>query len=508
MVSRPARTFIARDLLRVSYDPSGREKSPNDQHAAHKISAKREGFDLRGPSYRDIGSASRFATKARVNFERLIADLEADRFGADVLMLWENSRGSRKEDEWIKLIDLAAKRNVMFWIDVRNRLMDPRDPHDRRDLVTAAADAALETGLLSVRVLRGVKASAEAGLPAGPVPYGYKRVYSQKTGAFLRQVKEPKEAAVVAELFKRMAAREKLFAIQRDFAERGIEKRSGGPFSHAHLRTMLLNASYMGIRVHDPTRKSGHKVSPTAKRYKAVWPRIVSPQTFRKVQEIISDKSRFTGPDPSTRSRGGARHLLSLIVRCGVCGETLAATPVRTNPNEWRYSCRSVRGCSRIEKDLLDKWVTDLMMAWLSDPGMYSKLSQASEDASGRLDELEAKVAEIKEKRDILAAGVAAEEIDLEFATPIQAAYKQRIATLLAEAETLKPSVLEGVLEPGPDVAKRWEALDLDQKRFVARRLLVREYVGEVRIKPIGRGRFREKPPFEDRVFVLQNEGS
>ncbi|MFE3325823.1 hypothetical protein [Streptomyces sp. NPDC059176] len=49
-----------------------------------------------GKPYKDIGSASRYAKKARNDFERLLADLRNDRFGADLLWLWESSRGSRR----------------------------------------------------------------------------------------------------------------------------------------------------------------------------------------------------------------------------------------------------------------------------------------------------------------------------------------------------------------------------------------------------------------------------
>ncbi|HEV7974148.1 recombinase family protein, partial [Amycolatopsis sp.] len=181
MASTGETLVVARDLVRVSRDRSGREKSPDDQHADHERSAVRMGWDLRGPSYRDIGSASEFATKARVNFERLIDDLERDKFGASVLMMWENSRGSRRESEWLRLIELAVERKVKFWIDVRGRLMDPADPHDRRDLVHAAADAAFESGLLSNRILRGTAAAALEGLPHGRIPYGYKRRYDERT---------------------------------------------------------------------------------------------------------------------------------------------------------------------------------------------------------------------------------------------------------------------------------------------------------------------------------------
>jgi site-specific DNA recombinase len=40
----------------------------------------------------------------------LIADLEQDRFGAQVLMIWESSRGSRRVGEWVRLLELCEQR--------------------------------------------------------------------------------------------------------------------------------------------------------------------------------------------------------------------------------------------------------------------------------------------------------------------------------------------------------------------------------------------------------------
>lgn len=53
-------------------------------------------------------SASRYASKARDDFARLVEDLESGAFGADVLVLWENSRYSRRTSEWLHLMELIA----------------------------------------------------------------------------------------------------------------------------------------------------------------------------------------------------------------------------------------------------------------------------------------------------------------------------------------------------------------------------------------------------------------
>jgi hypothetical protein len=52
---------IAREYLRVSVDKSGRERSPEEQHADNERAAADHRWAL-GDPYRDVGSASRYAT--------------------------------------------------------------------------------------------------------------------------------------------------------------------------------------------------------------------------------------------------------------------------------------------------------------------------------------------------------------------------------------------------------------------------------------------------------------
>jgi site-specific DNA recombinase len=84
---------IAREYLRVSQDRSGRSRSTVEQHGDHEGDCEEHSWRL-GTPYEDSSvSASRYSRKRRDGFHELIDDLEYDRFGAQVLMLWENSRG-------------------------------------------------------------------------------------------------------------------------------------------------------------------------------------------------------------------------------------------------------------------------------------------------------------------------------------------------------------------------------------------------------------------------------
>lgn len=70
----------------------------HQQHADNLASEAEHGPWNWGKAYSDTGSASKYAKKAREDFERLLSDLRTGAFGepGTVLVLWEISRLARE----------------------------------------------------------------------------------------------------------------------------------------------------------------------------------------------------------------------------------------------------------------------------------------------------------------------------------------------------------------------------------------------------------------------------
>ncbi|HEY3005866.1 MAG TPA: recombinase family protein, partial [Kribbellaceae bacterium] len=220
-------SVTGREYLRVSKDRSGRSRSTGEQHDDNEREAARIGVSLAAAYRDDDRSASRYARKTRDDFEKLIKDLENDRFGADLLMLWESSRGSRKVSEWVLLIELCEQRGVRIHVTTHGRTYDPANGRDRRSLLEDSVDSEHEAWKISERTKRSMAANARDGKPHGRVPYGYRRRYDPSNGRLLGQEPDPVEAVAVRELFDRIHAGDSFRGIARDFAERGIVNRSG-----------------------------------------------------------------------------------------------------------------------------------------------------------------------------------------------------------------------------------------------------------------------------------------
>lgn len=477
-------TRTGREYLRVSADKSGYERSNDDQHDENVDAAAEHGITL-GKPYRDVGSASRFATKIRDDFELLMADLKADTFGADVLVLWENSRGSRKPREWLDLIDACQARKVLIFITVQRRLFDLDNWRDRHALQEESLKAAASSEETSERVTRTLTRNAAKGKPHGLIPYGYRRTYTKvrnDKGRLVQrpdaQLPEPSEAVHVIGLLRSIAAGESMASIERDWAARGIVSKNGKPFTSQTLRQMALKISYIGKREH-----KGQQID-------AAWPVVAyypgSPMTpdafvelFEEVGRILRDPNRTTNPG------GGAKHDYTMTIKCDNCGGPITVTKHKpmSRKGEPVYVCRDT-GCTYVEdKPALDAILTAEILAVLSRPDVYA--ATAPSDATDDTERSTLR-AELSSKRASLAA-FEAEDPE----TPAEAriigrkidALETDVTALEDKLRSLSaPSPLAALIEPGPDVAARWAAADVAVRRAVAAILLTPEHLGQVRI--------------------------
>lgn len=506
-------TLTGREYLRVSRDKSGKGRSPEQQHADNVRACPDFGVTLVGEPYRDDDrSASKHARKIREDFERLIDDLENERFGAKVLVLWEGSRGSRKASEWVYMADLMDAQGLYVFVTTNERLYNMRKPRDRKDLLQEALDSEYEAALTRSRIKRDTASQASAGRPHGQVRYGYQRFYDEHTGYWREDQPHPDEAPNVRELFRRLKKGEALAHIGADWRKRDIHTRPRWNkkteqwetrlFSSQHLRSLALNPAYAGIRVHDPERKGSGTYSAQAVEYPAVWPGLVTKEDFLAVKRIL------TAPERRKAKDGRAKHLVSNIAACMVCGGGLNVT---TSKGKLKYRCGK-KFCVQIEKEWLEKFATDLILGYLAREDNYSALILS--DNTAELQKVMDDLAKARSEHDDLAKA----DISVALAAKKEPAILKHIAELEAEERRLRtPSQLAGLITPGADVATRWhddELTPITSKRAIARLLFAPDYLGALFVRQAkitdGRavgGRWASALPLENRVALGRVNG-
>lgn len=478
----------AREYLRVSADKSGRGASVTQQHDENQRAAEAEGWRLL-PPYREpeAVSASRYSRKAREAFAELLEDIETGRFQADVLVLWESSRGSRRTGEWVDLIDVCAASKVRIHVTSHHRTYDPSNARDRRTLLEDAVDSEYESAKLSGRVVRALAANATAGRPHGHTPYGYRRIYDDRTGALLRQEPDPETAPNVRELFERVRTGDSMRSIERDWAARGIVNKSGRPFGSAHLRSLLDVRAYVGERVHNDEVYPGD------------WEPLVTRATWQAVRAILSNPSR------RTNRPGRGIYRASMLARCRVCAGPLVGAPKvdGTRRKEPMYRCQSNHVTAPLAA--LDELLLVTTAAYLARPDVRAALTSASVDGT-HLQDARDKIAALREERDDLYARGARGDLSAGAVAVMEPGILTRLKAAEDALNALQtPSSLTDVLGSieGPEKALR--ALSTERIRTVYGLLWTRDLLGVPHLDRSAK-KGPKQPPLEDRLHWHRGE--
>lgn len=481
-----------REYLRVSLDRSGTGKSPDQQHDEIVAEAQGRGWQVHSSPYRDDNrSASRYARRQREGFAQLISDLEDDTFDADLLAIWESSRGSRRTGEWIDLVDLCRERGVSIWVLTHNRVYDPANARDRRSLREDASDAEYESDKTSERLRRDMRAAAKRGRPHGKNVYGYQRVYSvtsNGTKVLDKIIEHPDQAWVVKEAAAMVLAGRSYYDIAATFNEREIPPRRPARSEHRRslgwtapaVKQMLTMPVYMGQRVHNP--REGKTAT-----YDGIWPALIDPDDWQRLQSAMTSRGFKSNNWPAT-------HLLSGIALCGICGARMRAGKqnagsskvdedgtVIPRPRYYAYNCIGTPGRPgfhvSMREEHLDLLVTELVLARLERPDFLATLGGKDEevdaDRKSILDEirgheqwLEQVAAEAERRRDLR---MLTEQRDL--VEPKIAAAQKRLE-LLAGADPLIVELVRS--RQVRDTWAEWtDKGDIVRQRHIIRELIV-----------------------------------
>ena len=480
---RVSRLASARDRKEIE-----RARSIEEQNKANRDECARQGWEITA-HYKDPGlSASRFATRDRPEYRRLLADINTGKL--DVVVLWESSRGDRELAGWAQFLNACRENHTGIYITTHGRLYDMANGRDWRNLAEDGVDSGYESEKTSVRVRRTVAAKMQAGEPFGHCPYGYEREYHPRTRELIEQrpSKEPAipgdnrmtKAEVVQHIFLSIAKGIPINQIRRWLNDQGIPAPEGGEWGRSVIHRIASNPVYIGKRRwrHHDGLLDG------------IWPPIVDEETFWAVQRILSDPRRKT-----TRP-GGVRHMLSFLASCDGCGRQLTAAGPDKKNNAAIYRCPS--GCVHIRADWLDEYISMTVIERLSRPDAYPLTLATSdkESVTARAEAAELR-ARLDEHADLAADGKI---------TPISFARIERsLLVKIADAErraTLAavPPVLRDVAGgPYEQVEAKWNELPAAARKELCRVLFQQISVAA---RPRFRRPKRHRGRFEVRINV------
>lgn len=441
---------------RVSYDRDGQGRSVDEQLVDLREWVTRRGWEITKEIRDDAISASRHAKrKRRPGWDEVVSLIE--RGDVDVLAVWENSRTTRQLGEWAQLRDLLRDRGVLLLAS--DQVVDFSDLGQSLTAGIRAVVDEDESERTRARIRRTMRSQAQQGRPHGRRLYGYRRVYDDKTGALVGQVPEPDEAAVVAEIVDRVAHGEGMRTIASELNERGLTTNTGKAWTGTQVRRVVTNWHYAAKRVHH-----GEPVAD------AVWEPIVTAEALRAAIDRVSGNGHGRATPSSA-----ARYLLSGVLICGRCGESMRMG--RDRGRRLVYTCRNaswvdpetgkVRGVGHLTATMgaVDEHVVEVIAAWLDRPDVAKVIAATSgnEPDIAAVNELEA----LRSRLDDAAAAYGRGEISVTMLAKLEAQLTEQITAL--EREITRTSVPVAVADA---LGRDFRSLDVATQREVIRSIV------------------------------------
>jgi DNA invertase Pin-like site-specific DNA recombinase len=453
-------------------------------------------------------SASKYSTKQRKGWARMLHDLEAGRF--KVLFMWENSRGSRKLREWAEFLDLVEEKKILIHVISHNRTYDPTNQHDWEALASDGVKSASESNRTSSRVRRGVKKARKLGRPLGMPPFGWMSEYDPKTGKMITWAPVGREQAVVREMYERVLSGDAILTLTRDLARRCDLPESdpawvprtkrGKRWQAASVRTLLLSPTHIG---------KYYVKSPEGRREltQGAWGAAIDEDLWWRVHQILTDPERkMTRP-------GRSKHLLTNIARCSVCRSVMGASGSGSGHAVMRCLGYNEDGSPgpggghvSVKIEWIEDHVRDELVRRLCDRKLVSDLSAAS---TGEQASAQAKAAELRAELTANLALVRPGGLTVAEYLAIKEEYEPEIARLneigsagmetgaIIAVELLREADAAGVLEEDlPGVMRD----AIEETPIPGQRALVRALTKSITIRP-GRRGARSLDP--DRVEIL-----
>ena len=169
--------------------------------------------------------------------------------------MWDTSRASREPEDWFAFLRRCRDGNILIYITTEERTYDVTIARDWKTLADSGVDNAYESEKKSRDVKRGMAANAAAGMPHGVRQYGFERTHGPRTGVLTGQGPIPGEAAIAAEIIRRIAAAEPVSAITADLNQRGIPSHGWGEYDSGKwcrrsVRRVASSVAYIGMPLH------------------------------------------------------------------------------------------------------------------------------------------------------------------------------------------------------------------------------------------------------------------
>ena len=419
----------------------------------------------------------------RKDYQAMLAFLQNDERPTPLgVLAWGSDRLHRDTEEVKPFIRICAKGKHPVETVVSGGF-DLTTAAGRSRLIHDAAGAEREVDVMSERWgSEKNEAVAQGRWLGGPVPFGWRPVYSEDLERRVLVIVPEQADAIAWGSNGVLRGDVSLAGIAREWNRRGLRRHKGGLWDAEAVCRILLRSRNAALMEH-----KGKIVQTELENGKAEWPEIISEELWRAVARILLDPTRKTTPGPTPRWLGSGLYLCGNVMAGGeVCRAKMRVSgnsSGRFDKDGKRIHIPSYRcpesGPGHVSRHAanLDAFVEATLCARLRSPDVRRVLAHMEPpDLSGKRAELLLEKESLAEwKKAAKLPGASPSVIVLG-----EAATKERIKAIQAEIEAATVSPLLAELVAAGDINALWEskANDLGWRRAVLR-LFVTVVVGK-----------------------------
>lgn len=340
--------------------------------------------------YVDPGVSGQFLDRPALN--KLRKDIKDGLI--DKVICYDPDRLSRKLVNQLLVTEEIEKNAVLTFVNGNYQ----KTPEGMMFYQMRGAFAEFEKAKITERMSNGRKRKAQEGkVVRDPQLYGYN--YDKKAANFNKNETESKVVQLIFDLFTHPEGRVRgMNGICRYLNDHKVAtKRRHSSWCRQTVRQILMNEAYIGNFYNNKWDTRGmlaNKHLPKEEhirmklRPKSEWilikiPPIIDEETFRYAQNLLSQSRRRWS------KRSIHNYLLSGLVRCGDCGNTMTGVwghvwdrKVRFYTDRKNQIGAAFKGCgNKVYSDVLEKEIWDKIVGWLDHP---EEIAAASDQVQER----------------------------------------------------------------------------------------------------------------------------
>lgn len=417
-MSRKAERRKVAFYIRVSSFEQNVEGSVGGQRDALAAVAAAMGLEFY-KEYVDEGISGR--KDSRGNFQLMMKEGLQKPRAFDVLLIWDQSRLSRKNTTSMAAIEKLEENGV----EVREaREAPPEDPKTRKLLRGIRGSVnEYQLDVMSEDIARGQRRSAREGFwQSATIPYGYAREYIY-VGPRRRSrlVINPDEQPDVRLIFDLGLKDMSPSRIVKWLNENGHFKADGTRWKVSHIRKILSNPVYFGMFIRGLRSKTRMLAVPVTFQRNACEP-IVTEEEFLQVQELRAART-FERQHPRNSA---SPYPLSGLMACELHDANLNMEGAKDRKGG-KYTCNAIRQEQRKDcttprlpaEDIHARVVQCLTDRILTDDAITAMAAEIKKERGGgdqeqelELKSIRARIASVKHGKDYLVKKVIAGEME------------------------------------------------------------------------------------------------